>query len=89
MEGQVQRRENWNDCVVITKLVCDRNGGGLQREILTSFDDTDRESPVFEATIASLRRLVAHLYNVDHFPDANDDDDDDDNDDDDEDSEDE
>ena len=42
MEGQVQRREDWNDCVVVTKLLYDRNGGGLQREILTSFDDTDR-----------------------------------------------
>lgn len=68
MEGQVQRREDWNDCVVVTKLLYDKNGGGLEREMLTSFDDTDREPPVLETTIANLRRLVAHLYKVDPFP---------------------
>lgn len=73
MEGQVQRKEDWNDCVAVTKLLYDRNGCGLQREILTSFDDTEREPPVFEATVASLRRLVMHFYHVDPFPDPDDD----------------
>jgi hypothetical protein len=71
MEGQPQRKEDWNDSVAITKVLYDRNGGTLQRDILTSFDDTEREPPVSDATIESLRRLIAHFYHVDVFPAAN------------------
>ncbi|KAK6402856.1 hypothetical protein LTR95_019017, partial [Oleoguttula sp. CCFEE 5521] len=43
-------------------------GGGLRREILTRFDHMAREPPVEEKTVADLRRLVAHFYRVDAFP---------------------
>ncbi|OQN96100.1 hypothetical protein B0A48_18346 [Cryoendolithus antarcticus] len=68
MEAQPPRKEDWNDCVAITKLLHDRQGGGLRREILTRFDHTTREPPVEEKTVADLRRLVAHFYRVDAFP---------------------
>ncbi|KAK3045724.1 hypothetical protein LTR09_012736 [Extremus antarcticus] len=68
MEAQPSRKEDWNDCVAITKLLYDVNGGGLQREILTRFDHTAIEPPVEENTVTGLRRLVGHFYRVDPFP---------------------
>ena len=61
MEGQVQRQEDWNDCVTITKLLCDRSGGKLNTNILKRFDHTDREPPVLPKTIVDLRRLIVRL----------------------------
>ena len=68
MEGQVQRREDWNDCVAITKLLYDKSGQRLSLDMLKQFDHTEREPPVLAKTITDLRRVMVQLQKVDPFP---------------------
>lgn len=70
MKGQVQRSEDWKDCVAITKLLYDKNGGKLHPGLLQRFDHTDRESPVLSKVFMDLRRLVIYFHGKDPFHDV-------------------
>lgn len=59
--------DDWKDCVIICKLLYDKNGGPLDLSIFEQFDDTEREPPVSERTLANLTRLVMDREGVDPF----------------------
>ncbi|KAK3669238.1 hypothetical protein LTR78_010873 [Recurvomyces mirabilis] len=67
MEGQPQRREDWNDCVSICKRLNRQRPGILQLSMLRQFDHTGREPPVLETTIESLGRLLQHFMGSNPF----------------------
>ena len=74
MEGQPQREQDWSDCLAVTKILCDREtitkGTRLSQQILTEFDHTQREPPVYEPTITALRSIFSRKYRFDPFPES-------------------
>ncbi|KAL9025081.1 MAG: hypothetical protein Q9180_007731, partial [Flavoplaca navasiana] len=69
MENQPQREVDWIDCVSITKRLTEENGVSVQRAALTEFDHTDREPPVFPATVDAVNYRFRLLYGFDGFMD--------------------
>ncbi|KAK4551405.1 hypothetical protein LTR86_011191 [Recurvomyces mirabilis] len=70
MEGQPQRREDWNDCISICMRLNRQRPGILQLPMLRQFDHTGREPPVLDTTIASLGRLLQRFMGSNPFPTA-------------------
>jgi hypothetical protein len=68
MENQVPRREDWSDCVAITKFLFDKSGSVLSPKLFKQFDDTQREPPVYTKTILMLKQHVSRIHQRDVFP---------------------
>jgi hypothetical protein len=68
MAGQVPRREDWSDCVAITKLLFDKKGSALSPKLFQQFDHTTREPPVYPNTVLSLKQYVLTAYQKDVLP---------------------
>lgn len=71
MPDQAPRREDWSDCVAITKLLLDRDcptRGLLSPRLFRQFDHTQREPPVDPQTILALKRNVINIHQRDPLP---------------------
>lgn len=67
MEEQRPRTEDWLDCLAILHILVDRYPSPLNQSVLTQFDDTDREPPVFSDTIESINMAYRQQFDVDAF----------------------
>ena len=73
MEDQIGRREDWDDCVSISKLLHSAGTAPparLKLEVLRRFDDSDKESPVLPETINALNNICNQIHHFRPFPDS-------------------
>ncbi|KAL8953127.1 MAG: hypothetical protein Q9222_001010 [Ikaeria aurantiellina] len=69
MEGQPPREVDWSDCVCIAQRMVEETGETVTKRQLKEFDHTDREPPVFDATIYRVNQRFQAAFGFSGFSD--------------------